>query len=218
MHFEILVEGQSEVTALSILMSKIIGEYKNPHTWKIHKHQGIGKIPDNPAERPNIKDKTLLHNLTAKLRAYGAEEDPNLVVVVLVDLDDKVDCVAFKSELVALLDYCDKKPRSLFRIAIEELEAWYLGDLVALKFAYPDIKQDIFDDYIQDSQSGTWEILAEAFYPGGLNALHAKGKRSSLVLQEKTTWTKNICPHLNVEQNQSLSFCYFRDDLRRMAI
>lgn len=136
----------------------------------------------------------------------------------LLSFYDKVDCVAFKSELVALLDYCDKKPQSLFRIAIEELEAWYLGDLVALKFAYPDIKQDIFDDYIQDSQSGTWEILAEAVYPGGLNALHAKGKRSSLVLQEKTTWTKNICPHLNVEQNQSLSFCYFRDDLRRMAI
>jgi hypothetical protein len=218
MHFEILVEGQSEVTALSILMSKIIGEYKSPHTWKIHKHQGIGKIPDNPAERPNIKDKSLLHNLTAKLRAYGAEDNPNLVVVVLVDLDDKVDCVAFKSELVALLGYCDKKPRSLFRIAIEELEAWYLGDLVALKFAYPDIKQDIFDNYVQDSQSGTWEILAEAVYPGGLNALHAKGKRSSLVLQEKVNWTKNICPHLNVEENQSLSFCYFRDGLRRMAI
>ena len=199
-------------------MSKIIGEYKSPHTWKIHKHQGIGKIPDNPAERPNIKDKSLLHNLTAKLRAYGAEDNPNLVVVVLVDLDDKVDCVAFKSELVALLGYCDKKPRSLFRIAIEELEAWYLGDLVALKFAYPDIKQDIFDNYVQDSQSGTWEILAEAVYPGGLNALHAKGKRSSLVLQEKVNWTKNICPHLNVEENQSLSFCYFRDGLRRMAI
>lgn len=218
MHFEILVEGQSEVTALSILMSKIIGEYKSPHTWKIHKHQGIGKIPDNPAERPNIKDKSLLHNLTAKLRAYGAEEDPSLVVVVLVDLDDKVDCVAFKNELVGLLNYCNKEPRALFRIAIEELEAWYLGDSTALKLAYPDIKQDILDNYVQDSQIGTWEILAEAVYPGGLNALHTNGKRSKPVLQEKANWTKNICPHLNVEQNQSPSFLCFREGLRRMAI
>jgi hypothetical protein len=217
MHFEILVEGQSEVTALSILMSKIIGEYKSPHTWKIHKHQGIGKIPENPAERPKIKDKSLLHNLTAKLRAYGEEEEPDLVVIVLVDLDDRDDCVTFKNELVALLDYCDKKPRTLFRIAIEELEAWYLGDLVALKLAYPDVKKNALDTYVQDSQIGTWEILAEMVYPGGLNALHAKGKRSSVVLQEKANWTKNICPHLNVEKNQSPSFCCFRDGLRRMA-
>lgn len=217
MHFEILVEGQSDVIALSILMSKIVGEYRNPHTWKIHKHQGLGKISDNPAQQPDIRDKSLLHNLPAKLRAYGAEEAPDLVVVVLVDLDDRSDCVAFKNELVALLNYCDKKPRSLFRIAIEELEAWYLGDPTALKLAYPGIKQDLLDSYVQDSQVGTWEILAEMVYPGGLNALHAKGKRSSLVLQEKANWTKNICLHLNVEQNQSPSFCYFREGLRRMT-
>jgi hypothetical protein len=218
MHFEILVEGQSELTALSILMSKIIGEYNNPHTWKIHKHRGIGKIPDNPTAPPNRNDQSLLHNLPSKLRAYGAEENPNLVVVVLVDLDDKDDCVTFKNELVALLNYCDKKPSSLFRIAIEELEAWYLGDLTALKLAYPDMKQAIFDTYIQDSQIGTWEILADIVHVGGFNVLTTNGKRSPLILQEKINWTKNICPHLNVEQNQSPSFRYFRDGLRQMAI
>jgi hypothetical protein len=218
MHFEILVEGQNEVTALSILMPKIVGDYKSPHTWKIHKHQGIGKIPEDPAVRPNIKDKSLLHNLTAKLRAYGEEDDPDLVVVVLVDLDDRNDCAAFKNELVELLSHCDKKPHVLFRIAIEELEAWYLGDLAALKLAYPDVRQNVLDTYVQDSQIGTWEILAEMVYPGGLNALHAKGKRSRLVLQEKANWTKNICPHLDVEKNQSSSFLRFREGLRRMAI
>ena len=217
MHFEILVEGQSEVTALSILMSKIVGEYKNPHTWKIHKHRGIGKIPDNPTAQINKNDQTLLHNLLPKLRAYGAEENPNLVVVVLVDLDNRVDGVAFKNELIALLNYCDKRPRSLFRIAIEELEAWYLGDSTALKLAYPDIKQDTLESYVQDSQIGTWETLAEIVHSGGLNALTVKGKRSPLVLQEKVSWAKNICPHLNVEQNQSPSFRCFRDGLRRMA-
>lgn len=217
MHFEILVEGQSDVTALSILMGKIVGEYGSPHTWKIHKHQGLGKISDNPAKPSDIRDKSLLHNLPAKLRAYGAEEDFNLVVVVLVDLDDRVDGVAFKNELVALLNYCDKKPLSLFRIAIEELEAWYLGDPTALKLAYPDIKQDILDGYVQDSQVGTWETLAEIVHSGGLNALTVKGKRSPLVLQEKVNWAKNICPHLDVEQNQSPSFRCFRDGLRRMA-
>ncbi len=48
MHFEILVEGQAELIAFSILLQKIIGEYGSPHTWKIHKHRGIGRIPDDP--------------------------------------------------------------------------------------------------------------------------------------------------------------------------
>jgi hypothetical protein len=218
MHFEILVEGQSELTALSILMRKIIGEYNDPHTWKIHKHRGIGQIPDNPAEQPNKNDQTLLHNLAAKLRAYSKEDDSDLIVVVLVDLDDRENCIAFKNELVALLDFCDKKPRVLFRIAIEELEAWYLGDFAALKLAYPDMKQDIFDTYVQDSQISTWETFAEMVHPSGLNALITKGKRSNFVLEEKVNWAKNICPHLNVEQNQSPSFCCFRNGLRRIII
>jgi hypothetical protein len=217
MHFEILVEGQTEVTALSFLMSKIIGEYKNPHTWKIHKHQGVGELPENPAQLPKLTDKSLLHNLPSKLRAYGDEQDDNLIVVVLVDLDDRNNCADFKKQLVSLLNYCDKKPRALFCIAIEELEAWYLGDLGALKIAYPEMNQAIYDSYIQDSQIGTWERLAEIVHLNGLQALHAKGKRSNSVLQEKLQWTRKICPHLDIDNNQSPSFQYFRDNLRRIA-
>jgi Domain of unknown function (DUF4276) len=216
MHFEILVEGQCENTALSIIMPKIIGEYRQPHTWNIRPHRGIGKLPDNPAAEPNKADQTLLHNLPAKLKGYGTEQDPDLVVVVLVDLDDKTDCVAFKNELLALLDYCETKPRTLFRIAIEELEAWFLGDASALKSAYPDVKQNILDKYVQDSQIATWELLAEAIHLGGLEALLLKNKRSPLVLEEKRKWAKQICPFLNIEQNRSPSFRCFRDGLRKM--
>ncbi|MDD2724399.1 MAG: DUF4276 family protein [Methylovulum sp.] len=218
MHFEILVEGQCENTALSILMPKIIGEYRQPHTWNIRPHRGIGKLPENPAAEPNKNDQTLLHNLPAKLKSYGIEQNPNLVVLVLVDLDDKADCIAFKNQLLALLDYCEIKPRTLFRIAVEELEAWFLGDAAALKSAYPDVRQDILDNYVQDSQIGTWELLAEAIHLGGIDALLLKNKRSPLVLEEKRKWAKEISRHLNVDQNQSPSFCCFRDGLRRMAI
>ncbi|MDL2322315.1 hypothetical protein LJC47_08240 [Desulfosarcina sp. OttesenSCG-928-B08] len=53
MHFEFLAEGQTELTALSILMQKILCEYGKPHTWKIHKHRGIGSIPDRPEATPD---------------------------------------------------------------------------------------------------------------------------------------------------------------------
>lgn len=217
MRFEILVEGQSELTALSILMKEIVGEYGNPHTWKIHKHQGIGGIPVNPEALPNRNDRTLLHNLPARLRAYGNEDDESLVVVVLVDLDDRQSCIDFKNQLLALLNYCDKKPNVLFRIAIEELESWYLGDANALKKAYPNVRLEKLADYVQDSQNGTWEMLADIIHPGGLRELHAKGKRSPLVREEKVKWAKTITPHMDVEQNQSPSFSCFRDGLRRLS-
>lgn len=217
MHFEILVEGQCELTMLSILMSKIVGEYQNPHTWKIHKHQGIGKIPAEPKQLPDIRDKSLLHNLPAKLRAYGKEES-DLVVVILVDLDNRQDCKEFKRELIALLDYCEKKPQAIFCIAIEEIEAWYFGDFTAIKMAYPQAKQNVFDTYVQDKQIGTWEMLAEMIYSNGMISLETEyGKRSRRVLEEKVNWAKNISPHMTIENNKSPSFNYFVRKLQEMT-
>lgn len=217
MHFEFLVEGQAELTALSILMNRVLGDYGQPHTWKIHKHRGIGRIPDDPGATPNKHDRTLLHNLPSKLRAYGDEGRDDVVVVVLVDLDDRPDCVSFKSDLVRLLGYCSQQPKALFRIAIEELEAWFLGDQDAIRQAYPDARQQVLDDYIQDSQCGTWEKLAEAIFPGGLTALGQHGKRSFRILEQKRIWAKEICPLLDVQSNRSPSFKAFRDGVRRMA-
>ncbi len=217
MHFEILVEGQTELTALSILMHQILGAFSEPHTWRLHKHRGIGRIPDDPAAKPNKHDQSLLHNLPSRLRAYGDEGRDDVVVVVLVDLDDRHDCNAFKREMMALLSYCQQQPKTLFRIAIEELEAWFFGDQQALKHAYPETRQQVLDEYIQDSQCGTWEVLADAIYPGGMTALGLHGKRSVRILEQKRIWAKEICQHLDVQRNQSPSFQAFRDGLRRMA-
>jgi len=217
MHLEILVEGQVELTALSILLKDIVGEYDSPHTWKIHKHRGIGRIPDNLTDKPNRGDPTLLHNLPSKLRAYGEEEREDLVVLVLMDLDDRPNCMAFKSALVNILNHCPKKPNTLFRIAIEELEAWFLGDQQAIKQAYPKANQKILGEYKQDSQCGTWEKLADAIYPGGLKGIEKHGRRSVRILDQKRVWAKEICPHMDVENNCSPSFICFRDGIRKMA-
>ncbi|MCV6589335.1 MAG: DUF4276 family protein [Marinobacterium sp.] len=209
MHFEILVEGQAELTALSILMPKILGEYENPHTWKIHKHRGIGRIPDDPMQTPNPKDTTLLHQLPAKLRAYSRAPNTNRAIIVLLDLDDK-DIDVFSQELRSLLALCDGEFEANFEFAIEELEAWYLGDRNALVTFNPDIRLSALTDYVQDSICGTWEMLAKADDPSVLS----QKKRGRHSLDKKKEWSKKIPPHMDVDSNQSPSFNNFVNCLR----
>ncbi|MEO5328936.1 MAG: DUF4276 family protein [Magnetococcus sp. THC-1_WYH] len=99
----------------------------------------------------------------------------------------------------------------------EETEAWFFGDKKALLAAYPEANTQVIDHYVQDSQCGTWEKLADAIYPGGSASLTALGKRSPRVMEQKRVWAKKIAPEMNVERNQSPSFRQFRDGLRRLA-
>jgi len=129
-------------------------------------------------------------------------------------LDDK-DCRVFKQELLDILNSCNPQPTTLFRIAIEEGEAWLLGDCVAIKAAYPHVRNQILNTYVQDSICGTWEKLADAVYPGGSQKLKQLGWPHTG--QAKCEWAKNIAPRLDVEVNKSKSFQVFRDGLRNLA-
>ena len=215
MHFEILVEGKSDHRVLAILLPKILGEYNNPHTWKIHNYRGIGVLPADFNAAPHRNDRTLLHNLPSTLRAYGKEQRSDFVVVVLVDLDNRPSCIDFKQELMSVLETCDPPPRTLFRIAIEEVEAWYLGDYQALQLAYPNASCGRLNTYIQDSQCGTWELLADIIYPGGLQQLLSRGRRSQIVLDQKNEWAIKIPQYMDVDKNLSPSFNAFKDGLLR---
>jgi hypothetical protein len=218
MHYEILVEGQTELTALSILMKKILGEHGDPHTWKIHKHQGIGSLPSDLSIKPNITDRTVLHNFPSKLRAYGEAMGDNEVVVLLVDLDDRDDCIAFKQELISVLNTCKRKPNLLVRIAIEELESWFLGDPKAINKAFPGNNQAALAKYVPDSICNTWEVLADVVHDGGINELHNLGKRSRRILEEKRLWAAKIAPHMDIDNNNSPSFRCFRDGIKKLAL
>ena len=218
MHFEILVEGQTELTTLSFLMKQIVGEYGKPHTWFIHKHRGIGKIPLDLTANPKKNDQTLLHNLPSKLRAYGNECKKDLIVVVLVDLDQRPDPDVYKQELINILGACPLPPNTLFCLAIEEIEAWFLGDHDAILKAYPDAKVQALNGYVQDSQCGTWEALADVFYPGGHSALLQAGTHRVEIVKNKVTWARRISPYMQVERNLSPSFNKFYHDIREKLV
>ena len=58
-------------------------------------------------------------------------------MIVVCDLDDK--CLkTLRQELFAVLCACNPKPETRFCIAIEEGEAWLLGDIPAVKDRLPE--------------------------------------------------------------------------------
>lgn len=216
MHFEILVEDQSGEKALEILVPKIIGE---SHTFNVHSYKGIGRIPKNLGSSLDAKKRVLLNQLPRLLRGYGRTffnypEDYPAAVILVCDLDDK--CLkVFRQELFAILDDCNPKPETRFCIAIEEGEAWFLGDIPAIKSAYPKAKDTVLNSYVNDSICGTWERLADAVHKGGSSGLSAKGNQAIGI--EKSRWAERITPHMDVTNNASPSFAYFRDKLLDLA-
>lgn len=217
MHLEILVEDQSGKKALDILVPKIIGY---GHTFKVHPYKGVGRIPKNLNGKADASKRILLDQLPKLLRGYGNTffnypDDYPAAVILICDLDDK--CLkAFRQELFAILDACNPKPETRFCIAIEEGEAWFLGDIPAIKAAYPKAKETVLSSYEIDAICGTWECLADAVFPGGAQALSDKGWRA--IGEEKSVWSERIAPHMDIANNLSPSFCYFLAKLQELAV
>jgi hypothetical protein len=216
MHFEILVEDQSGKKMLDALVPKIIG---NEHSFIVHEYRGIGRIPRNLKESSDPSKRILLDQLPRLLRGYGKTfagypPDYQAVVILVCDLDDK--CMkAFREELCGILQTCNPQPKIRFCIAIEEGEAWLLGDITAIKKAYPRAKDSVLRIYKNDAICGTWEILADAVYPGGSQKLSDQGWQK--VGAEKFIWAEKITHHMDVENNNSPSFCYFRQKIRELV-
>jgi hypothetical protein len=122
---------------------------------------------------------------------------------------------AFRQELFNILTTCNPQPEARFCISIEEGEAWFLGDIPAIKAAYPSAKDAVLGAYRNDSICGTWECLADAVYNGGSTALFDKGWQA--IGAEKSQWAEKISPHMDVNNNASPSFTYFKQKLLDLA-
>lgn len=213
MHIEILVEDSSGERLLEAVLPKLLGDYGNPHTWNMHAYKGIGRIPRNLKGNADPAKRILLDQLPRLLQGYARTPGIDAVVVVLDT--DKRNCEDFLAELKALAAGCNPAPNALFRLAIEEVEAWYLGDRQALESAYPRAKADVLNRYVQDSACDTWELLADAVYPGGSAAIKKVGW--PLPGQLKHEWAEKIGPLLEPDRNVSPSFGKLRDGLRRLV-
>lgn len=213
MHLEVLVEDSSGERLLEILLPKLLGADPAAHSYRLHSYRGIGRIPPDLVAAADPTKRMLLDQLPRLLRGYG--KTPGIDAVVVVLDADRRDCKAFLSELRALVTGCPGAPTTMIRLAVEEMEAWYLGDRAALFEAFPRAKKAIVAKYVQDSVCGTWEVVADAVHPGGSAAVKKAGW--PLPGQLKHEWAERIGPLMSVDANQSPSFGKLRDGLRRLV-
>lgn len=135
-------------------------------------------------------------------------------IIVVLDNDDR-DCIEFEKELRGVAVKNMIKVDYAFCIAIEEVEAWLLGDEAAILRAYPGAKNTVLHSYRQDSICGTWETLADAIYPGGYEKMRKECPTYCERGKYKTKWSMNIGAHMDINNNRSPSFNHFIEEVTK---
>jgi len=218
-HFEILVEDASGKTLLEQVVPKILGPKGKPNTYRIVniqelKYRVMAELPRKDAKTLPW-DVILFQTLAIQLRAYSkALMRKNGVVVIVVDLDTR-RWEHFQKTLENLFRTNASNLEGGIRLAVEEIEAWILGDSNAVRRAYPFVKEYVLQSYEQDSICATWEVLADAVFHGGSERLTEIGYPQ--IGREKCRWGENIGQYFDVESNCSPSFRAFRDLLQHWA-
>jgi Domain of unknown function (DUF4276) len=116
-------------------------------------------------------------------------------VIVLVDADDE-DCRELKTYLMSLTP---SPPKTLIRIAVEEIESWFLADEEAISRAFPRAKLSRLPGGPPDRVFGAWEALARVL-----------DKDPTMVTgKEKATWAEAISRHLDLDEPRSPSLRAF---------
>lgn len=184
--------------ALKLLVPKILGAKQ---TFDIHAHEG---------------KQDLLAKLPNRLRGYAHWLPARWGICVIVD-EDREDCrqlkrgledVAKNSGFVTRSRAKGKPFRLLNWLAIEELEAWLLGDVEAMVRAYPRVPPTLASrSRFRDPDAvpgGTWEALERVLQDSGY---HEGGL-------QKIAVARAIAAHMEPSRNRSQSFGGFVGALR----
>lgn len=148
---------------------------------------------------PHKGKQALERSIPRKLRGWNEPGDVRFVI--LHDQDTK-DCVKLKQDLMALCVGTGKAV--LIRIACQEMESWYFGDVNALALAYdrPKLRQissqrkyRIPDD-IPTPKEELYKLIPE---------------------HQQIAGARRVAPYMAIENNTSISFQHFISGIRRFV-
>lgn len=210
MHFQFLIEDMSGGILIRQVMAKLTA-MRPDITCDYKTFLGIGGFQKKWS--PNTaKTQRLLTDLPIFLRGFDKSLNvPGYRAALIIVLDnDRNDPAEFRKKLeetakaqMISIDY-------VFCVAVEEMEAWLLGDRTAVLTAYPNARLSVLNEYEQDSICGTWEKLASAVYPGGAAKFRKKDNKTYKDIgRQKCQWAQDIGAHTDVHRNLSPSFQNF---------
>jgi hypothetical protein len=203
MQIEFLVEEPSTEETLRHVLPKLVG---NRARYKLI----------------NMGSKyKLLKALPSRLAAYRDRiaQGEQLRVVVLVDRDTD-DCAALKRRLEDMASVAGLATKTrpnaqeqfhvVNRIAVEELESWFIGDAAALRQTFSslpviDASKGIFRN---PDNGGSWEALHRFLKKHGVY-------RSSY---PKIDAARRIAPNLRIQTNRSRSFQVFVNGVEALLV
>ena len=200
MHIKFFLEEPSAEEALKQLLPKIL---LKDVSYEFHTFQGRDEM---------------LKDLPKRLKGEQWIPD-NWRIIVLID-EDRRDCHELKAYLeraaheAGFVTKSSAAPNEDFqivnRIAIEELEAWFFGDVEALHAAYPRIPENL--------QSKAKYRNPDAIPGGTSEALERLLKQKNHYTQRerlhKPTIAQNIAQHMVPSRNRSKSFQVFVEGLK----
>ena len=197
MHIEFLLEERSAEVALKLIVPKILSDDVGSDFYSFQGKQD------------------LLGQLPTLLKGYKSQISNDWRIIVLID-EDRKGCFQLKAQLEAIAHaagFVTKSSASqegdfqvVNRLAIEELEAWFFGDVAALQAAYPNVSRNLQrQDRYRDPDAitgGTYEALwcvLKGYHP----------KRFP-----KTKVARKIAKHMDPCRNRSRSFQVFVEGLK----
>lgn len=211
MHIQFLVEDTSGGILIKHIMEKL---KTDPYafTYDCKTFKGIGGFKKT-AKIGDIKTNKLLDDLLIFLKGFDrAFRDYDAAVFVVLD-NDKRCTSEFKYQLQRQAEIAMISIDHVFCIAVGEMEAWLLGDKHALLKAFPGAKEAVLRSYKQDSICGTWEILADAIYKGGIKKFKNDCPTYREIGKYKAEWADRIGKYMLLNENVSPSFQYFISEL-----
>lgn len=207
MHFQFLVEDQSSAVLIDRVMSRVIKD-NSQDSYNYKAFRGIGGFTKKNTVKETHSGK-LLNDLATYMRGFQRSLQGIEAALIIVLDNDNNNPKAFINQLNKVAEDNRIEMDYVFCLAIEEVEAWLLGDELAIQKAYPKYKKNVLHDYKQDSICGTWEMLADVVFKGGIREIKKKKMSYVEIGKLKTEWACKIGDYMVFEDNKSPSFRFF---------